>query len=90
MEALGQRGTIAVAATLNFVVGGGAITLGRMLRSREDADEQVSEETARRVGAFVLSKPRAALLTALTGYISLSFEILWFRALRLLVGRIGT
>ena len=67
MEALGQRGTIAVAATLNFVVGGGAIILGCMLRSGEDADKQAKEEAARRVGAFVLSKPRAALLAALTG-----------------------
>ena len=40
MEALGQRGTIAVAATLNFVVGGGAIILGYMLRSGKDADKQ--------------------------------------------------
>ena len=62
MEALGQRGTIAVAATLNFVVGGGAIILGCMLRSGEDADKQARQEAARRVGAFVLSKPRAARL----------------------------
>ena len=86
MEALGQRGTIAVAATLNFVVGGGAIILGCMLRSREDVDKQAREEAARRVGAFVLSKPRAALLAALTGYLALSFQILWFRAYAFLSG----
>ena len=62
MEALGQRGTVAVAATLNLVVGGGAIILGCMLRGGKDADKQAREEAARRVGAFVLSKPRAALL----------------------------
>ena len=60
---LGQRGTIAVAATLNFVVGGGAIILGCMLRSSgEDADKQARQEAARRVGAFVLQQPRAARL----------------------------
>ena len=86
METLGQRGTVAVAAILNLMVGGGAIMLGRMLRSSADAGEQASEETARGTGAFLLSKPRAALLAAFTGYLSLSFEILWFRAYAFLSG----
>ena len=86
METLGQRGTVAVAAILNLMVGGGAIMLGRMLRSSADAGEQASEETARGSGAFLLSKPRAALLAAFTGYLSLSFEILWFRAYAFLSG----
>ena len=60
--------------------------LGRMLRSGKDADQQASEEAARGVGAFLLSKPRASLLAALIGYLSLSFEILWFRAYAFLSG----
>jgi hypothetical protein len=73
---MGQRGTIAVAAILNFVVGGGATLLGRMLRVSKHAEEQANEKSVRGVGAFLLSKPRAWLLAGLTGYLSLSFEIL--------------
>jgi predicted membrane-bound spermidine synthase len=61
--------------------------LGRLL-PRAGAAQAVAaaEEAARRIGAFVLSKPRAALLAAVTGYLSLSFEILWFRAYAFLSG----
>ena len=86
MEALGQRGTVAIAAVLNFVVAGGAIVLGRMLPGTESANEQASQEAGRGTGAFLLSKPRASLLAALVGYLSLSFEILWFRAYAFLSG----
>jgi hypothetical protein len=81
MEALGQRGTVATAAALNFVVAGGAIVLGRMLPATGNANQPASSEAVRGTGAFFLSKPRAALLAALIGYLSLSFEILWFRAM---------
>jgi spermidine synthase len=86
MEALGQRGTVAIAAILNLVVAGGAIALGRMLRGTEGTNEPVSQEAMRGTGAFLLSKPRASLLAAVVGYLSLSFEILWFRAYAFLSG----
>ena len=86
MEALGQRGTLAIAAILNFVVAGGAIVLGRMLPGGEGANDQASHNGVRGTGAFVLSKPRASLLAALVGYLSLSFEILCFRAYAFLSG----
>ena len=86
MEALGQRGTLAIAAILNFVVAGGAIVLGRMLPGSERANEQARHKVVRGTRAFVLSKPRASLLAALVGYLSLSFEILWFRAYAFLSG----
>jgi spermidine synthase len=86
MEALGQRGTVAIAALLNLVVAGGAIVLGGMLRTTEGANEQVSQEAVRGTGAFLLSKPRASLLAAVVGYLSLSFEMLWFRAYAFLSG----
>ena len=86
MEALGQRGTVATAAVLNFVVAGGAIVLGRMLPATGSANEQASQKAVRGTGAFLLSKPRASLLAALIGFLSLSFEILWFRAYAFLSG----
>ena len=86
MEALGQRGTVATAAVLNFVVAAGAIVLGRMLPGTTDANEQVSQEAVRATGALLLSKPRASLLAAVVGYLSLSFEMLWFRAYAFLSG----
>ena len=89
MEALGQRETVAIAAVLNFVVAGGAIVLGRMLEATEGANEPISPEAGRGPAAFLLSKARACLLAALIGYLSLSFEILWFRAYAFLSGRIG-
>ena len=47
MEALGQRGTVATAAVLNFVVAGGAVVLGRMLPATGSANQQASQEAGR-------------------------------------------
>ena len=82
MEAFGQHGTTTVAAVLNLFVGLGAIVLGRSGRFSAEESEQ-----ARKAGSIVelrpallLGVPKASLLAAMSGYLSLSFEMLWFRA----------
>jgi predicted membrane-bound spermidine synthase len=84
MKALGMQGAVNVAAAINIVVATGALHQAWMRRADDESapthegrgrDERAARsETAHTRLALVL------ILAALTGYISLSYEIVWFRA----------
>ena len=87
MQALGQHGTIEVAAGLNLFVGIGAILLSRSSIAAIDETVIGHEIRLDRQAVFLpLGPARAALLAGLTGFLSLSFEMLWFRSYAFLSG----
>jgi predicted membrane-bound spermidine synthase len=86
MGALGMQGAVNLAATLNLVVGlGGLIEAWRGSRG---ANLPLSDRPAPIVageggkGAFRITIATAAI----SGFIALSYEIVWFRAFSLIVG----
>ena len=87
MHALGQHGTIEVAAALNLIVGAGAVILSRTAIAAIDTPIIGHEIKSEHTPDFLpLGPGRAALLAALTGFLSLSFEMLWFRSYAFLSG----
>lgn len=80
MDALGQHGTLAVAAALNLAVGVGSATLSRLPEVRSVPVLPEDFHRPRRLTALPLAPGWAAFLAGVTGYLSLSFEMLWFRA----------
>ncbi len=87
MQALGQHGTVEVAAGLNLFVGLGAILLSRSSIAAIDETVIGHEIRLDRQAVFLpLGPARAALLAGLTGFLSLSFEMLWFRSYAFLSG----
>jgi predicted membrane-bound spermidine synthase len=76
MRAFGESGAVHLAASLNFVVGLSALLGQRLLH-----DPAVSGADGRRHGPSeaALSLSHALALAALCGFISLAYEIVWYR-----------
>lgn len=72
MRVAGMQGAVSTASMLNFVVAGGAL-LAAMKFKGEPVTEARTESRQRK--GFV----PALILVGLTGFIALSYEILWFR-----------
>jgi spermidine synthase len=73
MRLLGQQGAITFACGINLVVGGGAL-LAQMNSPRADIQRGAPLAQFNTRGFWF-----ALLLSALCGYIALSYEILWYR-----------
>lgn len=73
MRALGQQGAVTLAASLNLLVGAGAWLAQRGTPSLPPPATALEGSFRRRGFLFAL------LLSALCGYIALSYEILWYR-----------
>jgi spermidine synthase len=86
MGALGLDGAVRVATALNLAVSVGAFMAWVRTR-RGDAAPVPAPGEARGGGA--LRMPLAILLVAVTGYIALSYEILWFRVYSFAAGGIA-
>lgn len=84
MKALGMQGAVNVAAAINIVVGACALHQAWTRRGDREAPpvrDDVPRADRRGVPATGTSRLAVVLiLAALTGYISLSYEIVWFRA----------
>jgi spermidine synthase len=85
MDTLGQHSTVVVAVVLNFVVGGGAAILSFFL-PRAGTVAALEGNVEQKTPILLLGPMRAAVLAGVTGYLSLSFEMLWFRAYAFLSG----
>lgn len=75
MRVFGMQGAVSLAALLNMLVAGGAFLAG--MRHKTPPPEEAAQAA---VGGF--SRKRfllAAVLVGLTGFVSLSYEIVWFR-----------
>jgi spermidine synthase len=75
MRWMGMHGAVSVAVLLNLAVASGAVVLDLALRKREQAQTVAADVAKPRDGRFWM----AAILVGLTGFIALSYEILWFR-----------
>jgi len=76
MRSMGESGSVIVAAVLNGVVGLTAFLLASAAPQRQ-ADVEAAPPSA---GGKLLAFPLALLLSGACGFISLSYEILWYRA----------
>ncbi len=81
----GQAGSVTIAACINTIVGASAYLYGRQMRPTGEsmAQEVVSKATGT-LPLFSLWK--AMVLAALSGFIALGFEIIWFRVFALASG----
>jgi predicted membrane-bound spermidine synthase len=77
LHQFGQAGSVSIAACLNTIVGATAYLYGRrpakVGAEGAPVQEKVSQETS------PIALPLAMLLAGLSGFISLGFEIAWFR-----------
>jgi len=84
MRTLGMQGTVNLAAALNVLIGLAGVAAHFSLAPRgTDGVEDGSADAADgsdAMGAPALALPTALVLAACTGFISLSYEILWVRA----------
>ncbi len=84
IEALGLRGAIWTANALNLAIGALTWWLSRGARTRTDEVSSLSEEEAH-VPSSLPTWVTATVLGA-SGFATLAYEIVWFRALRYLFG----
>ena len=82
MLLLGQSGSVAVAATINAMVGIGALMVSYFRRAEphpaQSAELSAGQE-ARGESVAMLSLPVAAILVGVAGFIALAYEIIWYR-----------
>ena len=83
MAALGQSGSVSVAAAINAIVGVGALAV-YYLRHGEPAPPPRAEpplemDATHNESAAMLSMPVAAIFVGVAGFIALAYEILWYR-----------
>jgi spermidine synthase len=84
MRLLGMQGAINLAASINLAIGAAALIQAYRTRSQPD-DARAGAPPADAAPTAVRSHPGGTLvaaiaLAALIGFVSLSYEILWFRA----------
>jgi predicted membrane-bound spermidine synthase len=77
MRTFGQSGSVTLAACLNTLVGAFAYIYGRRPQAGSAAVKEFFQAPAGDQPA--LSLPKALLLAALSGFLALGFEIVWFR-----------
>lgn len=73
---LGQSGTVLLAAAINLLLGAGVLLAARAEQRKPPA----ATRPAKVAPAGPLPMRAALLLSAVAGFIALSYEILWFRA----------
>ena len=77
MQSFGQTGAVTVAACMNTIVGASAYIYGRRVQASGAAAREFFRQPAQETPAVAL--PKALLLAALSGFLALGFEIVWFR-----------
>ena len=81
IEIFGLRGSVALACSINLAVGVAALALFRIRKETGTPAPSPTEGIPTRLPATVI-----ALTLFAAGFATLAYEILWFRALRYLVG----
>jgi spermidine synthase len=77
LRSLGQSGSVTMAACMNALVGGTAYLYGRRKRMNTQGAEDQEKQNGSR--GPIIALPSAMCLAALSGFIGLGFEIVWFR-----------
>ncbi|HET6928908.1 MAG TPA: fused MFS/spermidine synthase [Candidatus Acidoferrum sp.] len=81
MRSFGLSGSVTVAACLNTIVGASAYLYGRREQTSGAAVTEFFKDPAKETPVVTL--PKAVLLAALSGFLALGFEIVWFRVFSL-------
>ena len=77
----GQQGSVSLAALLNLLIGSGAVLAVVAERFVAEAEQHVWATTIEAVNSKPMLSPTTALVAVtVTGFISLSWEIVWIRA----------
>jgi spermidine synthase len=83
MKALGQSGSVAIAAALNATVGLGALVVFYLHRAQPAAASPAEAGDATQptdgLPSGLLSLPLASIFVGAAGFIALGYEILWYR-----------
>lgn len=86
MRVLGMSGSVAFAAAINAVIGSAILILYFRTRGRiPKLVEGAREETEKAAGALI-PFPVALVVAGLAGFISLSYEIVWYRMVSYITG----
>jgi predicted membrane-bound spermidine synthase len=85
LHAFGQAGSVSLAACINTVVGAAAFLYGRTRSRAEDPVSTASVAPSSEVSSPFQTLPLqlAILISALAGFVSLGFEIVWYRVFSL-------
>jgi spermidine synthase len=81
LREFGQSGSVSIAACLNTLVGATAFLYGRSQEKVQTASEAQPAPAA--VGKPALPLAAAMLISAISGFVALGFEISWFRVFSL-------
>jgi spermidine synthase len=76
MHALGESGSVRVAACLNFLVGIGALVFSA--QHRDEMEKGLSDKTVPDEKQRTIPFEIALLLAGVSGFIALAYEILWY------------
>jgi spermidine synthase len=89
VERFGFRGTLLVAATINFLIGGVSVWLGQRHRARDPRTSHQSRTAPARIhaetGAHRATRLALAILFV-TGFTSMGMEVIWTRAFTRVLG----
>ena len=84
LDRLGQHGCVQLAACVNFAVAGAALLLWQLKRQQLDAEVTIATEAS--ASTAVAQRPArgrlvlSMILAGLCGFVSLGYELLWYRA----------
>jgi len=86
MRLLGMSGSVAVAAAINGIIGIAVLSLYLGTSGRSPASSFVAQEERVHTGEGLMPFPLAVLIAGLAGFISLSYEIMWYRMVSFISG----
>jgi spermidine synthase len=86
MRTFGQSGSVSVAVCLNAFAGTVAYIYGRSRKRAETGQVEEPVAPTENAATMPMSMSSAILVVAVSGFVSLGFEILWFRVFSLATG----
>lgn len=86
MRTLGMSGSVAVAAVINAIIGITVLILYVRTSGRSAEPSAVESEDRSYAGEGLMPFPLAVLIAGLAGFISLSYEIIWYRMVSYISG----
>jgi spermidine synthase len=86
MRTLGMSGSVAVAAVINAAIGTGVLMLSFRKSGQVPQPSDAENEATGLAGKGLMPFPLAVLVAGLAGFISLSYEIIWYRMVSYISG----
>jgi len=80
MRLLGEQGSVTMAAAINLTIGSVAILAHFLFRGRMRSEDPHKAAPSANRGPALFPFPLALAIVGISGFIALSYEILWYRA----------